>query len=173
MSTSANARRFTITTGSGPYGTLEHPPAGPRIADSKGYPVTTAPTPVRGNYPVVTHGKTRGTYHAHAATSQRSLKTHCGTIQDPPKALLSGYRNITGPTSLNYSSMPGGSPPLHRRRHRRNISPQKVGSETQNYQLHFKKALTFVLFLLCWSYCTINFYRQLNMQWWGSHTSRT
>ena len=56
MSTSANARRSTIPTGSGPYGTLEHPPAGPKIADSKGYPVTATPTPVRGNCPVVTHG---------------------------------------------------------------------------------------------------------------------
>ena len=82
--------------------------------------------------------KTRGTYSAHAATSQRSHKSQCGTIHDPPKALLPGYRNITGPMSLN-SSTPGGSPPLHRRWHRRNISPQEVGSETQNYQLHYQK----------------------------------
>jgi hypothetical protein len=56
MSTGANARRSTIPTGSGPSGTLEHPPAGPRIADSKGYQVTATPTPVRGNCPVITHG---------------------------------------------------------------------------------------------------------------------
>ena len=91
--------------------------------------------------------RTRGTY-CPGSDFEHSHKSPCGTIHDPPKALLSGYRNISEPTSLN-SSTPGGSPPLHRRWHRRNISPQEVGSVTQNYQVHYNFYTE--LFSLRWS----------------------
>ena len=93
--------------------------------------------------------KTRGTYCPCSDFPALSLIPVWNNTWYTQSTAAGIPKYITGPTSLN-SSTPGGSPPLHRRWHRRNISPQEVGSVTQNYQVHYKKAMTF-LFSLRWS----------------------